>query len=328
MTVFVSGDVRVYQSGGFLTRFSFIAGLCLSGVALQAQTTQEPEAVFRTDTRLVVLNASVFDAQGRMLTDLPGSAFHVYENGAPQQVKVFRREDAPISLGLVVDRSPSMANKREKVASAALAMVRASNPDDEVFVMNFDEDAYLDQDYTSDIARLEKSLRNLNSSTGTAMRDALRLAVEHLKERGKKEKKVALVVTDGEDNSSRESLDHLVRTAQQYEVIIYGVGILGSEKPDSATRARRDLDRLTASTGGRAWYPENLVEIDSIARQIAHEIRNQYIIGYSPSDQTADGSYRRIRVEVDAPGAMVRTRSGYYATPEAADRRSPMPNYR
>jgi Ca-activated chloride channel homolog len=297
-----------------------ILGLVGSGLWAQLQ---EPEAVFRTDTRLVILNASVFDAQGHMLTDLPGSAFRVYENGAPQQVKVFRREDAPISLGLVVDRSPSMVNKREKVASAALALVRASNRDDEVFVMNFDEDAYLDQDYTSDIAKLEKGLRNLDSSAGTAMRDALRLAVEHLKQRGKKDKKVVLVVTDGEDNSSRETLERLVRTAQQYEVIVYAVGLLGNEKPAVAARAKRDLDALTASTGGRAWYPEALAEVDSIASQIAHEIRNQYIIGYSPADQTADGSYRRIRVEVDAPGAVVRTRAGYYAMPEAADRRTP-----
>ncbi len=295
--------------------FLFIPAIVFSGLALQA-LGEEPPTVFRTDARLVVLNASVFDAQGQLVTDLPRVAFHVFENDTPQEIRFFRREDAPISLGLIIDRSPSMTEKREKVASASLALVRASNPDDEAFVMNFDVNAYLDQDFTSDISKLEHGLRALKAEGGTAMRDALRLAVEHLRHRAKKDKKVILVVTDGEDNSSIEPLEHLVRVAQQNEIIIYAVGLLTEEQPDAAARAKRDLEALTHETGGRAWYPRALPEIDSIAREIAHEIRNQYIIGYQPEKQVADGSYRRIRVSVDSPGAVVRTRAGYYATPQ------------
>lgn len=279
--------------------------------------------MFRTDTRLVVLNASVFDAAGHFLPSLPQEAFHVFENGTPQRISLFRREDVPISLGLVVDRSPSMAAKRDRVASAALALIRASHPEDEAFVLNFDEDAYLDQDFTSDIAKLEHGLRLLDSARGTAIRDALRLAVTHLKQRGAREKKVALVVTDGEDNSSRLSIEQLVRMAQQNEVIVFAIGLLGNEEPSAAARARRDLDLLTRSTGGRAWYPDQVREVEGIAREVAHEIRNQYILGYTPADQPADGSYRRIQVRVDVPGAVVHTRTGYYAMPETASRANP-----
>jgi len=284
---------------------------------LWAQVDTPPEIVFRTDARLVMLNATVIHPQAGLLTTLPESAFRIYENGVDQKITVFRREDAPISLGLIVDRSPSMTNKREKVVSAALALIRASNPDDEVFVMNFDENSYLDQDFTSDIIKLERGLRNFESRGGTAMRDALRLGVEHLNNRARKEKKVVLVITDGEDNSSIQKLEHLVKVSLQDEVLIYAVGFLAEETPDAARRARRDLDALTKSTGGQAWYPKTVAEMEQIALDIAHEIRNQYVIGYHPSDKTADGTFRRIRVEVDVPGAVVRTRAGYYATPHA-----------
>jgi len=282
---------------------------------LWAQAETPPEIVFRTDARLVLLNATVIHPQSGLLTNLSRNAFRVYENGAPQEITVFRQEDAPISLGLIVDRSPSMTDKREKVISAALALIRASHPDDEVFVMNFDENTYLDQDFTSDIGKLERGLRNFDSRGGTAMRDAVRLAVEHLNNRARKEKKVVLVITDGEDNSSIQKLEHLVKVSMQNEVLVYAVGFLAEEAPDAARRARRDLDALTRSTGGQAWYPKTVSEIEPIALAIAHEIRNQYVIGYHPANESADGSFRRIRAEVDVPGALVRTRAGYYATP-------------
>ncbi len=290
----------------------FLIGLAALGSADQPG---QPEALFRTDARLVVLNASVFDAQGRLLTGLPPSAFHIYEDGILQQIKTFRQEDTPISLAMVIDRSPSMVTKREKVASAALALIHASNPDDEAFVLNFDVDAYLDQDFTSDSAKLEHGLRQFDAKGGTSMRDAVRLAIEHLQVRGKKDKKVVLVVTDGEDNSSQETLEHLVRVAQQKEILVYAIGLLSEESPQAAERSRRDLNALTGETGGQAWYPGDLRAVEPIAKQIAHEIRNQYVLAYSPSFQDGEGGYRRIRLEVDVPGAAVRTRTGYYAGP-------------
>jgi VWFA-related protein len=298
-----------------------LVGIALSASLLHAQAppdakVTEPETyTFRTDTRLVDLHASVVDKDGHLVLGLPQSEFTIYENGVKQEIKMFRREDVPVSLGLIIDNSASMHDKRAKVASAALALVSASNPEDEVFIMNFNEETSLEADYTSDIKRLEEALKTINSHGGTAMRDALRMGIEHLKHGGKKEKKIVLVVTDGEDNASVETLSHLIQATQQNGVIIYAIGLLSDNEPREAEHAKRALDALTLATGGQVWYPNDLAEVDGIAREVAHEIRNQYILGYTSSNQALDGSFRRIRVAVKAPGdPIVRTRAGYYAS--------------
>ena len=271
------------------------------------------EATFRTDTRLVVLNVSVFDREGKVVRDLGKTAFTIYENGEKQTLKVFRQDDVPISLGLIIDTSASMTDKRDRVASAALAMVKASNPEDEVFIINFNESAVLAKDFTNNTKELENALRNLDAKGETAMRDALLLGIEHLRHRAHKDKKVLLVVTDGEDNSSAETQAHLVEVAQQNDVIVYAIGLLGAEERESAARAKKQLEELTQQTGGRSWFPNDVAEIANITPDIAHEIRNQYILAYEPVTLAADGSFRKIRVDVDVPGAVVHTRSGYYA---------------
>ncbi len=285
-----------------------ISSFLWAGLALYGQ-----EATFRTDTRLVVLNVSVFDKDGKIIRDLPKSAFTVYENGEKQTVSVFRQEDVPISLGLIIDNSASMTDKRDRVASAALALVKASNPDDEVFIINFNESAVLAKDFTNNIKDLENALRNLNAKGETAMRDALLLGIEHLRHHAHKDKKVLVVITDGEDNSSVETQTHLIEVAQQNDVIIYAVGLLGAEEPESAARAKKQLSELTQQTGGQSWFPNDVGEIANITPDIAHEIRNQYVVAYTPTNLAADGSYRKIRVDVNVPGALVRTRAGYYA---------------
>ncbi len=294
-------------------------GVLLCAVALSALQAQEaerqlpPETTFRSDTRLVVLNVSIFDKQGNIVKGLPKSAFTVYENGEKQDLKIFRQEDVPVSMGLVIDNSASMKDKRDRVASAALDLIKASNPQDEIFVMYFNEEAVLAQDFTNNIGKLEKTLRSIDSKGETAMRDALRLGIEHLRHSAKKDKKVLLVVTDGEDNSSIETQAHLVQVAQENDVIIYAVGLLGAEEPAGAARAKKQLEELTLATGGRSWFPSDVAEIAQITPVIAHEIRNQYILGYTPTNLAADGSFRKVRVEVNVPGVTVRTRSGYYA---------------
>ncbi|MGA2132686.1 MAG: VWA domain-containing protein [Bryobacteraceae bacterium] len=286
----------------------------LTAVAVWALSAQD--ATFRTDSRLVVLNVSVFDPQGKVVRDLPKSAFTVYENGEKQNATTFRQEDVPISLGLIIDNSASMTDKRDRVASAALAMVKASNPADEVFIINFNERAVLARDFTNNIKDLENSLRKLDSKGETAMRDALLLGIEHLRHHGRRDKKVLLVVTDGEDNSSAETQQHLIEAAQSNGVIIYAIGLLSAEEAQSAARARKQLEELTEQTGGRSWFPSDVSDISNITPDIAHEIRNQYILAYTPSNLAADGSYRKVRVEVNIPGVVVRTRSGYYAPRE------------
>jgi Ca-activated chloride channel homolog len=302
--------------------------LALTFATLMGQEQGDP--VFRSDTRLVVLHATVVDKDGRLVTDLPREAFTVYENNAVQPMKIFRREDVPVSMGLIVDNSGSMRNKRSKVAAAALALVKASNPQDEIFIVNFNDDAYLDVPFTNDIKRLEEGLTRIDSRGGTGMRDAITMSMDYLKEKGKRDKKVLLVVTDGDDTSSSptNTIEKLIAKAQQNEALIYAIGLLSEEDRRAAKRAQRALNGLTTASGGLAYFPEDLSNVDQIATQVAHEIRNQYVIAYSPAIQELDGSYRQIKVNVKGPNRpSVRTRSGYYATPgQTAPRASATPS--
>ena len=287
--------------------------------AVEKLPAQEPSgAVFRTDTRLVVLHATVVDKKGNLVTDLPQSAFTVLENNTQQDIKLFRREDVPVSMGLIIDNSGSMRDKRQKVESAALALVEESNPEDEIFIVNFNDEAYLDVDFTNDVKKMEDGLTRIDSRGGTAMRDALSMSIDHLLENAKKDKKVLLVVTDGNDNTSGTTLEKLVHKAQQSEVLVFTIGLLNEEQKRERKRARRALDALTKASGGLAYYPEEVTSVEEIAIKVAHEIRNQYVIAYSPSNQELDGSYRRIQVKVKGQGKPIaRTRSGYYASPVA-----------
>jgi VWFA-related protein len=277
--------------------------------------------VFRADTRLVVLPTTVMDKNGHLVTTLPREAFTVFENGVQQEIKQFKREDVPVSMGLIIDNSGSMRDKRAKVEAAALALVKASNPGDEVFIVNFNDEAFLDnphgKDFTSDIQEMEDALTRIDSRGGTAMRDAIRMSIDHVKEKAHKDKKVLVVVTDGNDNSSVVGLEDLVRAAQQSEVLIYAVGLLSDEERREATRARKALEALAEATGGETFFPRDVSEVERIATQVAHDIRNQYTIAYTPLNQAMDGSFRQIKVTVKAPGnPTVHARSGYYATPD------------
>jgi Ca-activated chloride channel family protein len=311
-------------------RFRAISiGTVLAIAAIAAQSPQTPATnqdekatIFRSDTRLVVLHATVADKNGRFVTGLPREAFTVFENGAQQEIRNFRNEDVPVSLGLVIDNSGSMRDKRAKVEAAALALVKDSNPQDEVFVVNFNDEAFNDlpqgKDFTNNIKEMEQALTRIDSRGGTAMRDAIRMSIDHVKEKARKDKKVLVTVTDGNDNSSVVNLENLVRSAQQSEVLVYAVGILSEEERREANRARKALETVTQATGGQAFFPKELSEVDRIAHQVARDIRNQYTIVYSPSNGAMDGTFRRIKVSVKAQGnPVVRTRSGYYATPDA-----------
>ncbi len=184
------------------------------------QGEQDDTPTFKAETNLVVLHASVFDKSGKLLTNVPQSAFHVFENGVEQPIKNFRREDVPVSMGIIIDNSGSMRDKLKKVNAASMLLVKNSNREDEVFIVNFNDDAYLDQDFTNDTKKLEEALDKIDARGGTAMRDAINLSIDNLKQKGKREKKVLLVVTDGNDNTSNISLEQIVRKAQQSEVLI------------------------------------------------------------------------------------------------------------
>jgi Ca-activated chloride channel homolog len=293
---------------------NFLAAAVLAGLFAGCLSAQ-----FRADTRLVVLHASVTDRKGKLLTNLNKDAFKVYENGQPQQVKIFRREDVPVSLGIIIDDSGSMMTKRSRVEAAALALVRESNPQDEVFIVNFNDDAYLDVPFTNDMHKMEQGLARIDSRGGTAMRDAINMSLDYMKSEAKKDKKVLMVITDGNDNASNVSLEKVVARSNQTDTLVYAIGLFTEEEKHEATKARRALNELTGATGGLAFYPKEVSEVQNLAVEVARDIRSQYTIAYTPSIQALDGSYRQIKVTVAAPGKpVVRTRSGYYATPDVA----------
>src|SRR5437867_10266373 len=219
-----------------------VLAAALAALSLFAQSRDpkhEETTTFRADTRLVVLHATVVDKNGKLLTNLPQSAFHVFENNIEQPIKKFMREDVPVSMGLIVDNSGSMRTKRGREEASALALVKASNPQDEVFIVNFNDEAFLDQPFTSNIKELERGLAKIDSRSGTAMRDAIRMSMDYLKENGKRDKKVLVVVTDGDDNNSSVTLETLIKNIQQSEVPvqIYAVGLLSEEEKREAKRA-------------------------------------------------------------------------------------------
>ncbi|HTK96027.1 MAG TPA: VWA domain-containing protein [Terriglobales bacterium] len=281
---------------------------------------QGEQYVMRKDVQEVQLYATVYDQHQRMITNLNRNDFAVFEDNQPQQITSFHLMDVPVSLGIIIDNSGSMRDKRAAVNEAALNLVRSSNPQDEVFVVNFSDEMWLDQDYTNDIGKLKEALEKIDSRGGTALYDAVIASADHLAKTGTKDKKVLVVVTDGEDNASRESLERAVRMLQdQNGPVVYTIGILGDDR--EAKRAKRALTQLSLETGGVYFFPRDASEVDEISRAVAHDIRNQYIIGYKPTNPQVNGGYRTVKVEAKASGygrLQVRTRSGYYAEQQRA----------
>lgn len=281
--------------------------------------------VFKKDVDEVLLHATVIDDHQHIVTNLDRGAFTVFEDGKPQNIISFRHEDIPVAMGVVIDNSGSMREKREKVNQAALNLVRSSNPRDEVFVVNFNDEYYLDQDFTADLLKLKEALEKIDARGGTALYDAVVASADHLKRNARLDKKVLFVVTDGEDNASSESLEQAVRRLQdETGPQVYAIGILGDE--EHPKRAKHALEIIAQRTGGMAFFPRTLDEVDQITGTIAHEIRNQYTIGYKPTNPRGSGGFRMVRVEAKAKGhskMTVRTKTGYYAgsvTASAASR--------
>ncbi len=276
--------------------------------------------VIRKDVDEVVLHATVVDDRQRIVTDLDRNAFSVFEDGKAQTIVSFHHEDIPVAMGIVIDNSGSMREKRAKVNQAALNLVRSSNPQDEVFVVNFNDEYYLDQDFTNDLLKLKEALEKIDAKGGTALYEAVVASADHLKRNARLERKVLFVVTDGEDNASRETLEQAVKQLQEESgPSVYAIGILGDE--EHPKRARRALEIIAQRTGGLAFFPKTLDEVDEISRQVAHDIRNQYTIGYKPTNPKGAGGFRMIRVEAKAKGhskLVVRTKSGYYAGTQPA----------
>ncbi len=294
----------------------------------QAPDSQSNDVfVFKKEVDEVTLHATVVDDHFRPITSLNKNDFAVFEDGKPQKITSFRNEDIPVALGIVIDNSGSMRDKRPQVNAAAINLVRSSNPQDQVFVVNFNEEYFLDQDYTGSIPKLKDALERIESRGGTALYDAVVASSDHLKKSGALEKKVLLVVTDGEDNASRESLEQALRRLEEKNgPTVYTIGLLGDEH---GKRARRALREMAEDTGGVAFFPKDLSEVEAITQQIAHDIRNQYTIQYKPTRPQSAGGYRSVKVQAQAKGyknLQVRTRSGYYAGQQRASTGAPSGN--
>jgi len=271
--------------------------------------------VFKHDVDEVLLHATVQDDKNHLVTNLDRGAFTVYEDGKPQTIISFHNEDIPVAMGIIIDNSGSMREKRNKVNQAALNLVRSSNPKDEVFVVNFNDEYYLDQDFTNDLLKLKEALEKIDARGGTALYDAVVASSDHLKRNARLDKKVLFVVTDGEDNASNENLEQAVKLLQEENgPQVYAIGILGDE--EHPKRAKRALETIAQRTGGLAFLPKTLHDVDEISSTVAHDIRNQYTIGYKPTNPRGTGGFRTVKVDAKAKGhgkMTVRTKSGYYA---------------
>jgi Ca-activated chloride channel family protein len=269
--------------------------------------------VFKKQVQEVVLHATVVDDQRRLVTNLDRPAFTAFEDGVPQATTAFHRDDVPVALGIVIDNSGSMREKREKVNQAVLNLIRASNPKDETFVVNFSQESYLDQDFTSDVGLLQQALQKASTKGSTALYDAIVASAIHLKNDNRVERRILLVITDGRDNASQQTLAEALRHLQgQNGPTLYAIGLLGDElqQPDSGA-----LKSLAEATGGVAYFPKNLDEVDNIARTVARDIHSQYTIAYKPTNHSHNAKYRVIEVKAQARGyhnLTVRTRTGYY----------------
>jgi Ca-activated chloride channel family protein len=266
------------------------------------------------DAEEVVLNCTVLDNRGELVNDLTENNFKVFEDKTQQTVISVQHQDTPVSIGLLVDNSGSMSIKRAAVASAALDLVKASNPQDETFVINFSDQAYLDQDFTSDLDKLQNGLSHLSLSGATALYDTVVTAADKMERSATRPRKVLIVITDGDDNASRLTVDDAIHRVQDMQgPIIYSIGLMFGS--GGSRHAKHDLRALSSETGGIAFFPSSLKDIDSVAADVARDIRNQYAIAYH-SPRALVGGYHTVKVEARDQGQSpltVYTRPGYFS---------------
>jgi VWFA-related protein len=281
-----------------------------------APTRPGGEYAIQVNVDVVVLRATTQDRKNILVSGLDKDDFQVYEDGVLQTIKYFSHADIPVTVGLVVDNSGSMTPKRHDVIAAAMAFARSSNPQDQMFVVNFNEKVSFglpnNTAFTDQPAQLQVALSRVAAEGETALYDAVAVALEHLR-MGNRDKKVLIVVSDGGDNASRHKLAEITALVAQSNAIIYTIGIFDDQDPD---RNPGVLKRLAKETGGEAFLPESVKDVEPICERIARDIRNQYTIAYNPTNKKRDGTYRVIQVKANAPDhrrLSVRTRAGYVA---------------
>ena len=274
--------------------------------------------VLHTDVEEVVLNATILDDKGHLVQTLGKDDFQVFEDGVKQTIISFQHSDLPVSIALVVDNSGSMSKKRPAVNKSALDLIAASNPQDEAFVVNFSDEAFIDQEFTSNVNKLREGLSHIESRGGTALYDAVVASADKLSIDAKRPKQVLVLITDGEDNASTLNGEQTIRRVQQLSgPVIYSIGLLfGDEMSHSEMRhARRALELLSTETGGIAFFPKSLEQVDQIAAEVARDIRSQYTIVYHSTKPSTEPGFRHVQVTAETKGMgklSVRTRTGYF----------------
>jgi Ca-activated chloride channel homolog len=289
-------------------------------VAAPSRSTQqgsEPGAFqISVDVALVVLEATIRDHEGHAVPQLKREDFELFEDGRPQPIRLFRHEDTPVAVGLVIDHSGSMKEKLDEVTAGARAFVRSSNSNDQMFVVNFNEKVSqgLPQGirFSDSVDQLAAAVSGHTAVGTTALYDAIIDGLIRLRD-GAREKKVLIVISDGGDNASQAPLDRVLKMAEQSNAMIYTIGIFEADDPDGRPGVLR---RLAHQTGGEAFFPEKITEAVEICERIAKDIRDQYTIGFSSASEKRDGAYHKIRLTAHSTkdGKLsVRTRAGYSA---------------
>lgn len=272
------------------------------------------------DVNMVVVNVTVTDPYDRIVTGLDQTNFQVYDDKVEQKIEAFSTEDAPISVGLIFDASGSMSDKIQKSKQAALQFFKTSNPQDEFMLINFGERPNLISGFTSKFENLQDRLLFVKSGGMTAMLDAIYLGLHEMRN-ATTSRKALLVISDGGDNHSRYNENEISKAIKESDVQIYAVGVFEPSGLRGRTQEEAQgpnlLAKLAEMSGGRMFSVEDADELPDIAEKISIELRNQYVLGYKPSNLVRDGRWRRIKVKLNPPRGLpplqVYARTGYYA---------------
>jgi VWFA-related protein len=285
--------------------------------SLIASAVWAQDAVFKLNVNvdLTEVHVNVTDQNDRPVGNLKKENFRVFEDRAEQNIAVFKHEDIPVSLGLVIDNSRSIEPRKQRLDVAALSFVRKGNPEDETFIVHFDDTARLNRDFTESIPLLEETLAGMKPFGQTAIYDALILALEQM-QRARHSKRAILLITDGVDNSSRHTLSEAVEATKRARVAVYTVGLLSLS---GGVKAEESLVRIAEASGGRAFFPNDVDEARVSMERVARDLREQYTLGYFPTNNARNGRWRSIRVEVLPPPGLPKNaklsatyRLGYY----------------
>lgn len=284
-----------------------------------AEQPQNPPQIqtLKIDVDLVQVNVTVTDPQNRYVTGLEKEHFQIWEDKVEQTIEYFSAEDVPLSLGIVFDVSGSMKDKISEARDAAATFLKSGNPDDEYFLVSFSNRAEIAEDFTTDVGRIQSKLIFVPAKGMTALYDAVYMGLEKLRE-GSNPKKALLLISDGEDNRSRYTFSNVREFVKEQDVQIYAIGIVSDYNSQLGTgrTGRALIEELAEITGGRAFFPDSVYELEDICTKIAIELKNQYVLGYRSTNEAKDGKWRKLSLKINAPKGLprlnVRGKSGYY----------------